>query len=162
MLESDIANQLKTKLPELSLDWVVAEKGDSALFVPADKTVEVASALKSDPALSMDFLMNLSAFDEKEHIEVTYHFYSYKHRHKLNIKVKAARGGGVVASLCSVYGTANFQEREVFDHFGVTFSAHPDMRRILLPDDWVGFPLLKDYQEQEEYNGIGTTRPPLL
>lgn len=158
----EIVARLKSEFPDVDLEWAVAEKGDSALFVPADKIDAVAAFLKKDAACAMDFLMNLSAFDAQEYIDVTYHLYSYGHRHKINLKVKAVRSGGVVNTLCGVYGTANFQEREVFDHFGVSFKGHPDMRRILLPDDWVGFPLLKDYQEQEEYNGIGTTRPSLL
>lgn len=162
MNSEEIVKSLKEKLPDVAVEWVVAEKGDSALFVPADKIAVVVQVLKTEPQLAMDYLMNVSAFDAKEHIEVVYHLYSYKHRHKINLKVKAVRSGGQVASVSSVYGTANFQEREVFDHFGVGFTGHPDLRRILLPDDWVGYPLLKDYQEQEEYNGIGTTRPSML
>ena len=144
------------------------ENGDAYAFVPADKIDVIAAFLKQSPDLSCDFLMSVSAFDAmklgetEQHIEVTYHFYSYAHRHTVILKVKTPRAGGVVKTLCGLYGCANFQEREVFDHFGVKFDGHPDLRRILLPDDWVGFPLLKDYVEQEEYNGMATTRPSLL
>lgn len=159
---TDIISKIKTQLPEVALEWVEPENGDKYAFVPADKIDAVVAFLKSDKNLSFDYMMNLSAFDAKEHIEVTYHLYSYQHRHSITLKVKAVRLNGAVNTLCALYGAANYQEREVYDHFGVKFTGHPDMRRILLPDDWVGHPLLKDYQEQEDYNGIGTTRPSLL
>lgn len=159
---TDIVGKIKVGLPDVAFEWVEPENGDKYAFVPADKIDAVVSFLKSDKTLSFDYLMNLSAFDAKEHIEVTYHLYSYLHRHSFTLKVKAVRLNGAVNTLCALYGAANYQEREVFDHFGVKFTGHPDMRRILLPDDWVGYPLLKDYTEQEDYNGIGTTRPSLL
>ncbi len=160
--ESEILKSLQAKFTGMALEPVDAENGENYLFVPGDKIDEIVTFMKSDAALSFDYLVNVSAVDTKEVIEVTYHFYSYEHRHAITLKVKAPRTGAVVNSLVALYGTANWQEREVFDHFGVTFKNHPDLRRILLPDDWVGYPLLKDYQEQEEYNGMGTTRPSML
>lgn len=162
MKAEQVVGKIQGKFPAVAVQWVAAENGDSYLFVPADQIDNIAAFLKTDWDLSFDYLMNVSAFDAKEHIEVTYHFYSYKHRHSFVVKVKAQRLGGEVNTLTSLYGCANFQEREVFDHFGLKFKNHPDLRRILLPDDWVGYPLLKDYKEEEEYNGIGTTRPSLL
>lgn len=162
MQEQEILKMLKKNFSDVSFDWVDAENGDNYLFVPADKVDEITQYLKDTWELSFDYLMNVSAFDTPDHIELVYHCYSYKHRHNFILKVKVPRENGEVNTLSHLYGTANFQEREVFDHFGVKFKNHPDMRRILLPDDWVGYPLLKDYKEEEEYNGMGTTRPPLL
>lgn len=159
--ESDILQKLKIKFADLTLDWVEPENGDHYVFVPADKIDVITLFLKEDEALAFDYLVNVSAFDAKEHIELTYHYYSYTHRHSFIVKVKSPRGGNI-NTLSLIYGTANFQEREVYDHFGVKFTGHPDLRRILLPDDWVGYPLLKDYVELEDYNGIGTTRPSML
>jgi len=160
--EQDIVKLIETKFPETKVEWYAAESGESALFVPHDKIDAVVAFLKDSDELYFDYLMNLSAFDMPEHIEVTYHLYSYKHRHRFNIKIKVPRENGEINTITQLYGTAIFQEREVFDHFGVKFKNHPDLRRILLPEDWVGHPLLKDYKEQEEYNGMGTTRPSLL
>jgi NADH-quinone oxidoreductase subunit C len=166
--EIDIVKKLKEKFPDVTVDWVEPENGDKYLVVPTDKIDLIAKHLKESPELSFDFLMSVSAFDALKwgenlnYIDVTYHFYSYEHRHAFNVKTRPVRQGGEVNTISHLYGCANFQEREVFDHFGVKFNGHPDLRRILLPDDWVGYPLLKDYQEQEEYNGIATTRPSLL
>jgi len=162
MKDVDIAKMVQDNFADLACEWVEPENGDSYLFVPGDKIQDVAQFLKETWDLSFDYLMSVSAFDTPDHIEVTYHFHSYKHGHTIVIKVKTPRENGEVNTIVDLYGAANFQEREVFDHFGVKFKGHPDLRRILLPDDWVGFPLLKDYKEQEEYNGMGTTRPPLL
>ncbi len=162
MKETETLKKIQDKFSGLTLEWVDNLNGSHFLFVPADKIDEVAKYIKEDADLSFDYLMNLSAFDAKEHIEVAYHFHSYRHRHTFILKVKAVRENGEVNTLSGLYGTAIYQEREVFDHFGVKFKGHPDMRRILLPDDWVGYPLLKDYKEQEEYNGMATTRPSLL
>jgi NADH-quinone oxidoreductase subunit C len=162
MKETEINEKLLEKFPDIKTVWMDGENGDNHLTIPHDKITEIVTFLKDTWELSFDYLMNVSAFDNGEQIEVTYHLNSYRHQHSLVLKVKVAREGGVVDTLALIYGTANFQEREVFDHFGVKFKGHPDLRRILLPEDWVGYPLLKDYEEQEEYNGIGTTRPSML
>jgi NADH-quinone oxidoreductase subunit C len=157
-----IFSRLNTQFPGMSLSLTQPENGDVSVVVPSTQVAQVVEFLKNETTLGFDYLMNLSACDTKEQIEVTYHLHSYTHRHSVSLKVVGPRTGMVVATLAKLYGAANFQEREVFDHFGVKFLDHPDMRRILLPDDWVGFPLLKDYQELEDYNGIGTTRPSML
>jgi NADH-quinone oxidoreductase subunit C len=166
--ESQIGDKIKAQFPDLAIEWTAPENGDKALVVPADKIDVLVAFLKSAPELSFDFLMSVSAFDRLKYvengndIELTYHFYSYQHRHAIVLKARVPRQNGSIKSLTALYGCADFQEREVFDHFGVTFEGHPNLRRILLPDDWVGYPLLKDYKEEEEYNGIATTRPSLL
>lgn len=160
LTESEIAERIKAKFAEV--EWVKPEAGEAYLVVPPARTAEVAQFLRDEPALAFDYVVNLSALDNKEQIEVTYHFYSYKRRHSFSMKAKVARADGSVVSVAGLYGAANFMEREVYDHFGVKFTGHPNLIRILLPQDWVGYPLLKDYQEQEDYNGIGTTRPSLL
>lgn len=162
LTEDQILKALQSKFESIELKWVNEFNGDHYLIVPADRILDVVTHMKSESSLAFDYLMNVSALDTKENLEVTYHLYSYTHRHTFILKAVVARQGAEVPTLSHLYGTAIFQEREVYDHFGVKFKNHPDMRRILLPDDWVGHPLLKDYQEQEEYNGIGTTRPSML
>ncbi len=160
--EQEIASYIKEKFPKYSLEWVEPENGSPYLFVPGDSIDEIVKHLKETWEFNFESLVNLSAFDATEHIELTYHIYSYRHRHRFTLKIKAPRLNGEVNSIASVYGTANFQEREVFDLLGVKFKGHPSLTRIMMPDDWEGHPLLKDYQEKEEYEGIGTTREPLL
>jgi len=120
----------------------------------------ICQFLKDDPALYFDFLEDLTATDHpKENlIRVVYHFYSYRHRHLFIAKVELNRTDPQVDSLEPLWKAANWMEREVFDLFGVVFRDHSDLRRILMPDDWVGNPLRKDYTEAGGYQGISNVR----
>jgi NADH-quinone oxidoreductase subunit C len=91
-------------------------------------------------------------------IEVVYHLFSYRHRHAIVLKVEVDRAAARVPTVEGVWKAANWFEREVYDLFGVEFTGHPDLRRIMLPDDWVGHPLRKDYLEAGGYRGIANTR----
>ncbi|HWE25571.1 MAG TPA: NADH-quinone oxidoreductase subunit C [Myxococcales bacterium] len=121
---------------------------------------EVCAFLKSEPQLRFDCLMNLSAVDwpKKNQIHVVYHLFSYDHRHAFIVKVLLDRAAPTVASVEPVWKSADWLEREQYDLLGVQFEGHPDLRRIMLPDDWVGHPLRKDYAEQAQYHQISTTR----
>jgi NADH-quinone oxidoreductase subunit C len=128
------------------------------------KTTQLESAarvLRETPSLYFDTLSCLTALDngEKEGtIEVLYHLYSIPYEHSFVMKVVVPRGDEKklpqVPSLCNIWKTANWHEREAFDMYGIQFIGHPDLRRILLPSDWEGYPLRKDYKEQETYHGI--------
>ena len=96
--------------------------------------------------------------DYKDRIEVVYHLFSYKHRHGAVLKVKLPRENPSIETVESVWKSANWMEREIFDLLGVTFEGHSDMRRILMPEDWIGHPLRKDFVEPAEYHGISTVR----
>ncbi|MHB8873975.1 MAG: NADH-quinone oxidoreductase subunit C [Myxococcaceae bacterium] len=128
-------------------------------FAPA-KMVEICRFMKADPELAFDHLQDLTATDHpKENlIRVVYHFYSYTHRHLFVAKAELPRAAPEIDTLEGVWKSANWFEREVFDLFGVTFKGHSDLRRIMLPDDWVGHPLRKDYQEAPDYQGISNIR----
>ena len=121
---------------------------------------EVCAFLKADERFRFDCLMNLSALDwpKQNQIHVVYHLFSYARRHAFILKVKLDRAAPSVPSLEPVWKSADWLEREQYDLLGVTFEGHPDLRRIMLPDDWVGNPLRKDYAEQPEYHQISTTR----
>ncbi len=95
-------------------------------------------------------------------IEVVYHLFSYRHRHAVVVKAAASRDAPTLPTVSTVWRAAIWQEREIFDLLGVVFTGHPDLRRILLPEDWVGHPLRKDYVEPTEYHGISTKRESLL
>src|SRR5687768_12084655 len=111
--------------------------------------LDICRFLKDAPELQMDFLQDLTATDHPKEglIRVVYHFYSYAHRHLFVAKVELPRAQPEVTTVESVWKAANWLEREVFDLFGVRFTGHSDLRRILLPEDWVGTPLRKDYRE---------------
>lgn len=136
----------------------VTQKLDSFCVVDPSAIVEVGAFLRDDPALAMDCLSNQSGVDYKDRIEVVYHFFSYKHRHGAVLKVKLPRENPAVHTLENLWASANWMEREIFDLLGVNFEGHSDMRRILLPEDWEGFPLRKDFVEPLEYHGISTVR----
>jgi NADH-quinone oxidoreductase subunit C len=87
-------------------------------------------------------------------MEVIYHLYSIPFNQSLALKVILSRENPELESVTSVWKTANWLEREVYDMFGITFHNHPDLRRILMPADWKGYPLRKDYKHEEYYRGI--------
>jgi NADH-quinone oxidoreductase subunit C len=126
--------------------------------VAADAIADVAVFAKEDPQLGFDNLMCLSAVDwPKEtppRLEVVYHLFSYRHRHTFVLKVQLPREAPVVPTVEGVWGVANWHEREAFDLFGIAFTGHSDLRRILLPDDWEGHPLRKDWVDPDFYNGM--------
>jgi NADH-quinone oxidoreductase subunit C len=158
---------IHARLRELCGDAVgdlVGDGPNAATVVDASRLVDVATACRADADLAFDCLSNLSGVDYPKdgHIQVVYHLFSYRHRHGFVLKVNAVRDDPVVPSLADVWSHANWQEREVFDLLGVRFTGHPDLRRILMPEDWPGHPLRKDFVEPAEYHGISTSRESLL
>jgi NADH-quinone oxidoreductase subunit C len=137
---------------------------ESWIGVDADKVDAIAAFLKSEPDLAFDCLSTQSGVDYPQRgcIEVVYHLFSYRHRHELTLKVMADRANPLVKTVERVWPAANWLEREIFDLLGVVFEGHSDLRRILLPDDWIGHPLRKDYVEAPEYHGISTIRESML
>ncbi len=131
---------------------------DPWALVQADRIAEVAAFAKAEPALAFDNLMCLSGVDwPKEtppRLDVVYHLYSYKHDHTFVLKVQVPRDNPRVPTVEGTWGVANWHEREAFDLFGIVFDGHSDLRRILLPDDWQGHPLRKDWEDPELYNGM--------
>lgn len=134
---------------------------DPWFVVAPSAIVDVATYLRDDPTLAFDFLECLTGTDypEKQQIHVTLHVYSYARKHRLVMKMLLAREAPTCPTLSFVWPVANWHERECYDLLGVRFEGHPDLRRILLPDDWIGHPLRKDFKEGNEYHGIPTTRP---
>jgi NADH-quinone oxidoreductase subunit C len=135
-------------------------KIDPFVVVKRERIVEVCRFLRDEAGLDFDFLEDLTAVDwpKRNVIEVVYHLLSYPHRHTFTLKVEADRTAPSVPTVEGVWKTANWFEREVYDLFGVEFPGHPDLRRLLLPDDWVGHPLRKDYQEAGGWHGITNVR----
>ena len=134
------------------------KKPDPFAVIELGAIVEVSRFLRDDPETAMDCLSNETGVDYKDRIEVVYHLYSYRHRHGCVLKVKLPRDNPTVATVEEIWRSANWMEREIFDLLGVTFDGHSDMRRILMPEDWPGYPLRKDFVEPLEYHGISTVR----
>ena len=117
-------------------------------IVPADKLHLVAESLKSHPDTKMDYLFCLTATDRKEGFYVVYHLTSTTFGHAVILKVLLPdRENPAVPTVSDIWRAAEYYEREVYDLFGIRFENHPDLRRIFLEDDWVGYPLRKDYKD---------------
>lgn len=162
---AEVHSLLQAKFGDKILELV--EPGpakDSSIFVAPAAIAEVCAFLKTEPGLEYDCLSNLSGVDypKKQAIEIVYHLYSYVHFHTLCLKIDMPRDDPSVPTLERVWATANWHEREVYDLLGVFFEGHSDLRRILMPEDWVGHPLRKDFVEPEEYHGIPTRRESML
>ncbi len=147
---------------------------DPFIVVDAADLFEICRFLRDDPRLRFEILSCISGVDYLEldpkkvakagfepHLEVVYHLQSFTHRHRFVVKVMLPRwkDGKVgelpeVPSVTSLWAIADWHEREVYDLSGVYFTGHPDLRRILLAEDWVGHPLRKDYEFPLEYHGI--------
>jgi len=142
------------------------EKGrlETWIEVDADKIDRVAQLLRDTERLEFDCLSNLSGCDypANGYIQVVYNLMSYGRGHELTLKVNVDRNDPVAKTVEHVWPAANWLEREVYDLLGIRFAGHPDLRRILLPDDWIGHPLRKDYVEAPEYHGISTIRESML
>jgi NADH-quinone oxidoreductase subunit C len=127
---------------------VIDFRGETTVLVPRQHLLGAAAYLASEPSLRFSFLSDISAVDRfplEPRFEVNYHILSLDQRARLRVKVKLSGVDPVVHSVTPVWPTADWHEREVFDLFGIQFEGHPDLRRILMPDDWEGYPLRKDY-----------------
>lgn len=107
---------------------------------------ELARGLRNS-AMHFDYLFCLTCVDWKTHMTMVYHLSSTSHRHNIVVKAKVDRNQPEIETVCDIWRTAEFHEREVFELFGVVFLNHPDLRRLILTDDFEGFPLRKDYED---------------
>lgn len=158
----EIYEKLKARFPDKNGAYSPAKPedegaelaGDPFVVVQRDDLVALCGHLKNDPELMFDFLADVSGADDGKDLWVIYHLYSVKHNHKFVLKVNVGRQDPWVPTLTQHWGAANWHERETYDLFGIRFEGHPDLRRILLPEDWVGHPLRKDYEFPDDYQGI--------
>jgi NADH-quinone oxidoreductase subunit C len=155
MTASDIQQELEQKFPG-KIKRSELEIVDPFIVVETSAIAEIGKWLRDEPEMAFDTLHCLSGVDypKEEKMEVVYHLSSLKHRHWIVLKVEVAREGAKVPTVENVWKTANWHEREAYDLYGIWFEGHCDMRRILLPDDWEGHPLKKDWEWPEEWHGI--------
>jgi NADH-quinone oxidoreductase subunit C len=127
---------------------VLEFRGETTVVVPREHLRRATEFLSTEPSLHFSFLSDITTLDRfplEPRFEVNYHLVSIDRRERLRLKVRLAGADCVVPSVTQVWPTANWHERENYDLFGIRFDGHPDLRRILMPDDWEGFPLRKDY-----------------
>jgi NADH-quinone oxidoreductase subunit C len=128
---------------------VSAFRGDLTLVLKPERLIRTAEFLRNEPGLEFEYLSDISVLDRfplDPRFELNYHLLSIVNRQTLRLRVSLPDSSHpVIETITSVWPTANWHERENFDLFGIRFEGHPDLRRILLPDDWEGYPLRRDY-----------------
>lgn len=152
-IEQELANGSNISLDTSGLQ--------SSLYIEAKDLPRVCLFLRDTEFLYFDFLASVSSIDHypEQKFTIVYHLTSIPYQKTLCLKVdmnndRDSRFLPEIPSVSAIWRTAEWHEREVFDLMGIFFTDHPDLRRILLPDDWKGFPLRKDYEDPEEYHGI--------
>ena len=150
MTPAELAERIRVRCP----DTVVA-RGDVSTIVERDDLLETLAWLRDDDDLSLGFCSSVTATDwpgSDPRLWVAYELRSIEHRHRLRVKVGLADGDAHVPTVSSLYPTANWHERETRDFYGIEFDGHPNLRPLMLPEGWDGFPLLKT----EELGGVNT------
>jgi NADH-quinone oxidoreductase subunit C len=164
-MSQKVLDALKTSHAS-AIDHVESQHGDEIAWVKRDQLLAVATWLKTDPAMAFDCPVFCTCIDRldwhpagaprsehwnetKPRFEVTYQLRSYKHRHRLRLKIAVPEHDPRVPSLASLWSAFNWQERETYDMYGIQFEGHPDLRRIYLYEEFVGFPLRKDYPKEK-------------
>jgi NADH-quinone oxidoreductase subunit C len=144
-----IVEMIRRRVAEDAIEEAYINEADRHLpcvVIRPSHWLQVAQLLRDEEELKLDYLRNIAGVDHETHMEVVYHFMSFKTRDEYCFKVRTDRDQPSVPSVTSIWNTANWNEREIYDLFGIDFPGHPDLRRIMLPDDWVGHPLRKDYE----------------
>ena len=146
----EIVDALAAAYPALdaALRKVVVDRDELTLYVEREHVLELAKVLRNDPALRFELLSSVSGVDylgETHRLHAVYHFTSMTYRRRVRVEAEVSVEDPHVPSVTPIYPTADWQERETYDMFGIVFDGHPGLTRILMPDDWDGFPQRKDY-----------------
>jgi len=148
MQPTEIAEKIKGEFPDQVIE-VVEFSDQVSVIVKRDRIFNICRYLHDDADLSFDHLKDLCGVDylnKKEiRFEVVYNLYSIRHHHMIRLRAEVPEDNPTIQSVTSIWAGANWHERECFDMFGIVFKGNPDLRRILLPEDWEGNPLRKDY-----------------
>ena len=157
-MSTNFIDRVKSKFTSIVIDSHNF-RGDQTLTVKKGSELKLFTFLRDDPELDFNFLMDLTAVDymdrKDERFEMVYHLFSLKHNGRLRIKIPVSEDNCTIDSICSIWKTANWYEREVWDLYGIKFNNHPDMRRILLYEEFEGHPLRKDYPIKKRQPLIG-------
>ncbi|HEY0359411.1 MAG TPA: NADH-quinone oxidoreductase subunit C [Mycobacteriales bacterium] len=137
-----------TEAYDAAVRGAVVDRGELTLHLERDRVAEICEVLRDDPALRFELLSSVSGVDypdQAERLHVAYHVTSMTYRRRIRLEVSVTAEDPHVPSVTATYPTADWQERETWDMFGVVFDGHPGLTRILMPDDWDGHPQRKDY-----------------
>ena len=147
MTNEALQNLISSWIPELEF---TEEKSQFLnITVQPEQLLQLMTQLKSNSETNFDYLFCLSGVDWGAALGVVYHLESTTHRHQLVVKVKTEdRENPTIDTVCDIWYTAEFHEREVFDFFGIKFNNHPNLKRLFLTEEWDGFPLRKDYVDE--------------
>ncbi len=147
MTAEEILQQIQSRFRE-EIRTAEVRRGEACVTIKADRNFEICQFIKEE--LGYDYLNCLSGVDwtADTEMEVVYNISSLKQPGKIILRARVPRNEPVLRSVVPLWGTANWHEREAFDLFGIRFENHPDLRRILLPEDWIGHPLRRDYQDE--------------
>ena len=156
---SELHKKLKKRFPDTVIE-IHNHRGDETAIIGRDALTEIAQLIKTDPEFDFNVLMDLTAVDGLEmkwnpRFEVVYHFYSLAKNHRLRIKVRVDEKEAVVPTLTGLWPVADWFEREAWDMFGIRFEGHPNLKRILMYEEFVGHPLRKDYPYNKRQPLIG-------
>ncbi len=164
MESMEIAKRLQAKFPDEVLD-AYTHHGQTAVIVSGEKILDILGWLRNDAEMNFDHLMSLCAVDNIKRMEeglfrfeVVYNLYSIAKKHSIRVRAQVPEAEHSIHSVTSIWDGANWLERECYDLMGITFIDHPDLRRVLLPDDWEGHPLRKEYPLKGKEEWIGLTR----
>jgi NADH-quinone oxidoreductase subunit C len=151
MDKTALIEALPTALPGVAVEVVPSIDPQATVYVPREQIREALQALRDRDELRFDVLLEMAAVDylpREPRFEVVYLLLSTVHRQRLRVKVRLPGEGPSLPTACGIWPGATWLEREVWDLFGIVFDGHPDLRRLLLPEDWEGYPLRKDYPVQ--------------
>ena len=154
MTPQEIHGRLKAQFSDAIGDWSVPENGDAWVDVVSDRLHDVCRFLYDTSDLRFDSLRLITGVDRGERLLSVYHLYSYVHFHEVTLHVATSRTAPSVPSVADLWPAADWHEREAYDMLGINYEGHPALTRILLPEDWDGFPLRKDYEAPKEYHGL--------
>lgn len=154
MINQQVSQILDQKFPGSVI--IPEEAHNDFIQLNPEKWEEIAKFLKSDAKLYFDSCQCITGVDlgEDKDLEVRYNLHSMKHLHKIEIRIATDRKRPSVPSVEQIWRVADWFEREVYDMYGIRFKGHRDLRRMLLPEDWKGWPLRKDYKTPQTYNGM--------
>jgi len=153
MNQENILNILRERFPRSVVE--MEEMPDNYIPLLPDNWFEIATLLQENPDLQFDSLQCITGIDLAEDLlEVRYNLHSMVHLHKIEIRISVPKDKPKIPSVEKIWRVGDWFERETYDMYGIVFDGHRDHRRILLPDDWEGWPLRKDYETQETYHGI--------
>ncbi len=164
MEQLEIAKQIQRQYPDETLE-IREFQGQVAVLLQRDRIVEILTWLRNEETIECNHLMclcgvdNLNRLDESEYLlrfEVVYNLFSIRHGHEIRLRVQAPEDDPTVDSATGIWTGADWPERECYDLVGISFNNHPNMKRILMPDDWEGHPLRKEYplKGREDWAGF--------